>query len=435
MKILIVTAWYYPFIHPRAHRWTALAEHWAAGGHEVHVVCGRLRGYPPESVLTGVQVHRTGFDSLKEVFYYYFSGKNARSRPDTGVKPVSWLSRLMFFIYKNVWKQIHFPDDASIWYAAALRKSEAIIRKHQIRAVVSVSFPFTAHLVGLALKKKFPHLHWVADTGDPFSIRDVPLYNAFFYGKMIARLEKNILQTADCVTVTTQALRRKYMRVFGREVGKNIEIAPPLLHPAADFLSAEILPEWAIQKRNGEIHLGYFGAFLPIIRTPDALFMLLDYLHSTRPDVYERLRIHIFGEILPEFLPAFQRYPAVVLYGLRSRSHTRAAMLQMDGLIHIGNRTDYQLPSKSVDYLASGLPVLHFSYADDDPFMAFWGDLPGLTRIQVFETALKGADNVDWEMFGPHAEGRAGMKSVRAAAAKKYGVEVLGQTFLQWLQQ
>jgi len=76
-RLLIITAWYHPFIHPRAHRWTALAEYWAAQGAEVHVVCARRRDCPRESVVNGVQVHQVGFDSLKEVFYYWFGSARA----------------------------------------------------------------------------------------------------------------------------------------------------------------------------------------------------------------------------------------------------------------------------------------------------------------------------------------------------------------------
>jgi hypothetical protein len=434
LKILVVTASYHPFISPRAHRWTALAEHWAAQGHEIHVVCSRVRGCAEESVLNGVRVHRAGFDSLKEVFYYYFSNKNARGRLGEEAKSASWPSRLMFFLYKNVWKKVHFPDDASIWYFPALRKSEYIIKEHQIQAVVSVSFPFTGHLVGLALKRKFPHLRWLADTGDPFSIRDVPLYNEFLYGKTIRRLEREILQTADCVTVTTPALNTKYKEVFGETTGGNVAVVPPLLHPLEGFSATEIPPDWKVEKRPDEIHLGYFGAFLPIIRRPDALLKCLDWLQIFKPETFEKLRIHIFGEILPDFLPDLQKKSAVMLYGLRSREHTRAAMSQMDGLIHIGNRTDYQLPSKSVDYLASGLPVLHFSYLENDPFMAFWGNMPGLSVIRVEGEILRGIEKIKWEMFGPNAKRREEMMQTRTASARAFGVETAEETFLKLLR-
>ena len=397
MRILIVTAWYHPFIQPRAHRWTALAEHWAAAGHRVYVVTGRHRGYEKYAVINGVHVHRAGFDSLKEVFYYYFSGKNARYRPGGAVEPPGLLSRLLFFLYKKIWKNICFPDDAGLWYFPALRRAGKIVREFDVQALVSVSFPFTGHLVGRTLKKRYPHLPWVADTGDPFTIHDVPLYNTFLYGTINRRLEKSILQQADYYTVTTSALKKKYGQVFGETFCRKIEVVPPLCHPFAFPAPGDYPEEWSIEKRAGEIRLGYFGAFLSRIRTPFALLNMLGDLKRQRPDIFPRLRLHILGEILPEFLPAFQKHPEVKLYGLCSREQARAVMTQMDALIHVGNRTDYQLPSKAADYLASDRPVIHLSYLDEDPFVDFWGDAPGLMCARVRDEHVEGWENLPWE--------------------------------------
>lgn len=44
----------------------------------------------------------------------------------------------------------------------------------------------------------------------------------------------------------------------------------------------------------------------------------------------------------------------------------------MDILLNIGNATDFQLPSKAVDYLAAGKPVLNLSYMESDPFAEFF---------------------------------------------------------------
>jgi hypothetical protein len=46
-------------------------------------------------------------------------------------------------------------------------------------------------------------------------------------------------------------------------------------------------------------------------------------------------------------------------------------MQEMDVLLHIGNSTDFQLPSKAVDYLSTGKPIVHLSYVESDPFVAF----------------------------------------------------------------
>ncbi|MBC7777741.1 MAG: hypothetical protein H7246_20070, partial [Phycisphaerae bacterium] len=52
-------------------------------------------------------------------------------------------------------------------------------------------------------------------------------------------------------------------------------------------------------------------------------------------------------------------------------------------LINIGNATDFQLPSKAVDYLAAGKPVLNLSYVENDPFTDFFKGNPLVFNLKV----------------------------------------------------
>ena len=382
-RILIVTAWYYPFIHPRAHRWTSLAEYWAAQGHQVDVVCARRRDCPAYSVLNGVQVQRVGFDSLKELFYYWRRSAKGRGRVGAGVQRPGWGMRLLTGLYSGIWKKIYFPDDAAIWFFPARRKVLELLRKDSYDALITVSLPFTGHLIGLAAKRHFPDVHWLADIGDPFTIQAQPLNNSLFYKNLSRRLEKRVLEQADQLTVTHPAAKRAYHKYFG-SVAQKIQLAPPLLHP--------IPPEEPSTKPNPlalpssikhGIRLGYFGALYAPVRTPDAFLVLLEKVFLNRPDLIGRLQAHFFGDVFPEFFQKLNKAEAVQLHGLQSRQTVRAAMQQMDFLLNIGNTTDYQLPSKVVDYLAAGKPVLHLSYVADDPFVAFWGDAPGLLVLKI----------------------------------------------------
>ena len=71
-KILIICPWYFPLFHPRPFRWTNIAESLADEGFEVHLLCSNLDKRQPEEVINNVFVHRTGFESLKVVLYYFF---------------------------------------------------------------------------------------------------------------------------------------------------------------------------------------------------------------------------------------------------------------------------------------------------------------------------------------------------------------------------
>jgi len=60
------------------------------------------------------------------------------------------------------------------------------------------------------------------------------------------------------------------------------------------------------------------------------------------------------------------------VHGFQSRETARQAMTRMDVLVNVGNSTTWQLPSKVVEYYASGKPVLHLAVVKGDAFEQFF---------------------------------------------------------------
>jgi glycosyltransferase involved in cell wall biosynthesis len=409
LRLLLITAWYHPFIHPRAHRWTSIAEYWATQGHEVHVVCARRRDCPDTAEVNGVQVHRAGFDSLKEVAYFLSGSSAGRGRVGAAVRQPGRIERMAMWLYRTFWKNIYFPDDACLWYFPARRKVRALLAAQPFDAVVSVSLPFTGHLVGRYVKQCMPAIHWLADIGDPFSIQAEPLNNAFLYARISRRLERTVLENADAVVVTNSGAVRAYRQVFG-DLAARLAVVPPVWNEPQSRLWQH--REFAHQTEqmgtdnhssciihHASFQIGYFGALYAPVRTPNAFLDLLDKTIAARPELLGRLQVHFFGEVFPEFFQKLHRAPGVQLHGLRARAEVQAAMRQMDVLVNIGNTTEYQLPSKVVDYLAAGKPVLHLSYVEHDPFLDFWGDTPGLLTLRVRHDRVADEDILRWLAF------------------------------------
>ena len=390
MRILIITAWYFPFTHPRPHRWTALAEHWASLGHSVHVVTAKQRMAPVSSTRNGVRIHRVGFDAPKEFFYFLRGDKAARGRVGAPVRAPGPLERVAFFLYKKIWKNIRFPDDACVWYWPAKRKIRSLMEGEGMDIVLSVSLPFTGQLLGRATHRRYPTVPWMADIGDPFSFDGFPLNNRFLFGRLNRRLERSILEEADRVVVTTASAKARYEREFGPDAVRHLHVIPPLLHPPPDRLPAAAK---AVAPLPNKVKIGYFGALYAPVRTPDAFLKLLEETLEHLPAAKEYLEVHFYGEIFPEFYAALRRQPLIRLHGLRSREEARTAMSQMDLLLNIGNQTDFQLPSKAVDYAAAGKPVINLSYTAEDAFADFWGDREGLLTLKV-ENGKVGAEGL-----------------------------------------
>ncbi len=350
------------------------------------------------SVQAGVQVHRVGFDSLKELIYYWFGSKSGRGR--VGVKPgkAGFWARLIAKVYTAVWKNLFFPDDACVWYFPAKRKLRQLLQEQSFDVVITVSLPFTGHLLGLNAfcdsKQNDRTPFWIADIGDPFAFQARSPNNVFLYKRKNQGLERQVLTFADAVVVTSEATLRKYQEQFGASAVSKMKIIPPLFHPPTNRPFANTPA--SKQSASSPIKIGYFGAFYAPTRAPDAFLQLLAQTFEVRPDLKNRLEIHFYGEIFPEFYAQLQQAPNLYLHGLVSRVEAYAAMQEMDVLLHIGNSTDFQLPSKAVDYLSTGKPILHLSYVESDPFVAFLEASGPMPSGHFFNLKLK-KDALDLE--------------------------------------
>ncbi len=371
-KILIICPWYFPLFHPRPHRWTALAEYWAAQGIDVCVLCARLKGCEKEEILNGVKVYRVGFESLKELFYFFIPVKNQRGRLSESDNQIEAKSnffqkiknRITYFFIKmyQLFKLLCFPDESILWYWSGKNKAIELLEKYHFETVITVSMPFASQQIGLSLKKKFPQINWIVDIGDPlFNASHIDVRR--IYAPFLKKIEKKVLQTADKVSITNENMLKYYEQYLDFSSEKT-KVILPLLH-----LSKE--QNQYFEKESDGIDLGYFGAFYEPVRTPRVLFYFLEKIKNYDLALSQKIKIHIFGDILPAFANELKNNSHFVLHGLKSRKDSSEAMASMDFLINIGNITWWQLPSKIADYLGANRPIIHFSQVENDPNEVF----------------------------------------------------------------
>ncbi|MGQ0663078.1 MAG: glycosyltransferase [Pseudomonadota bacterium] len=372
MKVLIVTYAYWPDRAPRAYRWTAIAEHWAGRGHEIHVVSGWKSGDRPAERRHGVHIHRAGgaLEAVRGLIGRRPHGEALASPPGSAR---ALIGRAAKAIYDATLKQVLWPDYACLWYRPALRAARRLAQAIDFEALVSVSHPFTGHLVGLGVKRKFPALRWLADVGDPFSLPDdIALNNRVLYGRLNRRTEAGILARADAVAVTVEGCRRAYEAAFAACVGRIMVIGPLLS-----------LPQASARLRLGAAgrHLVYVGTLYRRVRRPDFLLALFDALARR----HDGLHLHFFGS-LNDAAESFRPYRPLVgrrlhLHGLVSREEVAQAMREADVLVNIGNATPHQLPSKLVEYASLGKPILNLASGPGDTAAEFLARYPAAMTL------------------------------------------------------
>lgn len=381
MRLLIVIAQYYPALNPNVYRWGAIARYWSRQGHEVHILCTRRHGCPDEAVMEGVIVHRSGQNSLLDAIYNIT--KTKKRRGEAGGDSPKRKGRLRLLLEKiadYTWRYLYWPDGRCLWYLPACKTIKRLLRQNQFDALISVGLPFTAHLIGQYAKNLHPKLPWLMDVEDPFCFSDAFFVNNFFlYRRLNVWAERNAFARADAIALTAANALERYRALFPESALK-MQLTLPLFDLNLPKRSEPL-------NNDGKIRLAYFGAFYRNIRTPDVFLAMLNQVVQDDPVWKDRLEVHFWGEIDAIFQPAFDAcltlHNNIIQHGLAPRDVLAAAIPAMDFLVSIGNTTDYHLPSKCVDYMASGKPIIHLSYTDSDPFTIFLTAYPLLLTLDA----------------------------------------------------
>lgn len=366
MRLLVVSAFYSPHQNPRAFRWTTVAETLARSGCSVHVICGPAGNAPCRERLRGVEVERVGSHLLP----------GFAVGPASGAGPSRTAARaLLRGVYQATWKRVYWPDYLCLWFPSALAAARRALGRTPFDALVTVSLPFTSHLVGLALKRTRLSLRWLADIGDPFSLmEDSPINNYALYGGLNRRVERDVLRRADAVSVTTEGLRREYGYLFPGAAAR-IHVIPPVLATLGDG-------EWptaALRGPASPVRFVYVGTLYKGIRSPIRALEIFDALQRrlARP-----LEFHFFG-IVHDAAEQFARFQPLVgrsvfLHGTVSRDKALAEMRAADVLVNIGNTTSFQVPSKLVEYIHAGRPIINLCWSETDTSLELLRDHPAV---------------------------------------------------------
>jgi hypothetical protein len=398
VKALILTHLYAPSIDPRAFRWTAISEYWVSQGHSVDVLSGWRTGFAHEEMRNGVRVCRVG-GAITENVRSFLEKAGGGTRKEhgypgertpslKGIPPASGFATSIKAILTKGLEKIWWPDHAWFWYLPAVRKVRALLSAQKYDCLISVSNPFTGHVVGYSARRRHPSLPWIVDVGDPFSfVEEVPRNNRRLYGDLNVRWEKKIFQAAGAVSVTTEGTQERYAGAIPEYAGKIFVIPPLLSEPGEGAPVGTIFPE------DGKLRLVFVGTLYRAIRSPDFLLRLYGKLLAM--PLADRLELHFFGNVndcTESFLPFRDQVgKTLFLHGVVPRDVVFRAMREGTVLVNIGNNTSYQLPSKVVEYASLGKPVVNLVKIENDSSVEFFSRYPA--AVSLLDTGAAPAED------------------------------------------
>lgn len=376
MRVIVVTWLYAPTPTPRAIRWQTLCEEFARAGHRVEVITSEVPGATSSSGLEGLTIHRVGGILGANIGPAIRSTAAEESRETRRVSAriKKLASNLACRIYDASWKKVYWPDRACSWFPAALLRAKRILRDGDCDGIITVSLPFTAHLVGYSIKRRHPALPWIVDVGDPFACQDKEAPNNYaLHRRRNALWERKVFASSDYVSVTNQTMSELYASMFP-EVRSRLRVIPPCA--PADVRRSDT----SIFRTNGAVRMVYAGRLYGGIRSPRFLLAL----HRALSGILERrCELHFIGDV-SDYADDFRSCAGdgtIFIHGVQSHATTLSALSAADVLVNIANTTSYQLPSKIVEYAAMGKKILNLITAEDDQSTCLLQDYPAALTL------------------------------------------------------
>src|SRR5688572_3761056 len=171
----------------------------------------------------GVRILRT---ATNEPFEYYKKLTGKKEIPYGGFaneKKNGLIQKVFKFLRGNLF----IPDARVGWNKYALKKCAELLKTEKFDAVITSSPPHSTQLIGLELQKKYG-LRWIADLRDPWT--DIYYYkdlnHTLVAKKLDAHYEKQVIERADALLVTSDDTKRLFLNKPAKADQKKIIVLP-----------------------------------------------------------------------------------------------------------------------------------------------------------------------------------------------------------------
>lgn len=247
------------------------------------------------------------------------------------------------------------PDEFKSWVPDAEKAVLAHFERNAERPQALLTFgePMSDHLLGLRLKQKLA-LPWVAHFSDPWS--DNPFRRRYPISNFLnRRYEALVISHADRVIFTSQETLDLVMRKY-----------PDAWRTKARVLTHGFEPDLYGERQREDddrIVLRYLGNFYGN-RSPLPLFKALAILNQESPSLLKEVRVELVGHVPARMFmnSAYKSLPAGLVQKVSTVPYRQSLRLMVNAdlllVIDAPGELSVFLPSKLVDYLGAGVPIL-----------------------------------------------------------------------------
>jgi glycosyltransferase involved in cell wall biosynthesis len=249
-------------------------------------------------------------------------------------------------------ERVTCPDPQVGWYPFAVRRASRLIEKAAIDSVVVTVPPFSALLIGTALKRRYPQVRLVLDFRDEwlrYFLSTFAHKHSDYIRKRAVEIEREAVGASDRVIAVTTATLNEIRSRYPVEPEDKFQLVPNGYDPE-QFRG--VLPA---KTQSERVIVGYVGT----VYKPTSPEVYLKALAGSSEHVRERLETHFFGRIADEVSSSMfaQDECQIRCHGFLQQNQAIRRMLGCDYLL-LTCTEPLSIPGKLFEYLASGKPIL-----------------------------------------------------------------------------
>lgn len=319
--------------------------------HRITIICRQTSSIPLSKYCGSIPFIQltTWNNSLR----YYFQdrireGKNVR---------VNTLLLNFVRLYSSFRTMFCYPTQHNWIIPKYLKELNKLEKKlGHIDVIISISFPFCSHIAANKFKISHPQIKWLTYSTDPFAYNECQYERVAFKShkrKWAKKTEKEVYDNSDANIVTAE-LYSMLVESFRQPKEKTISF--PYL-----ITSALHGKQTLVHSSSSPIRCVYAGSLYIDIRNPQ---VMLEVFKRIENNIH--LILYADGDLNIRDLLKKVNSDRIEINGLVNRTrYERILTEESDVLINIGNTTTLQSPSKLLELVSTGKPIINF-YSNKD---------------------------------------------------------------------
>lgn len=257
---------------------------------------------------------------------------------------------------------LSIPDAQRNWVWPAAVRAVWLIKRKQIDVILTSCPPYSAHLVGLIVKR-FTNVRWVADFRDPWMATPAKsLYCTCAASLGVERwLERQVIENADLVVSNTRKLTEYFTATYGTsKLDKFVTVT--------NGFDGEVFSRFKDCRKESVFTITYAGT-LYFGRTPEPIFKAVQELIKDGSIPSASLRIRLVGNCrlingVPtgELVKTYGLGNIVEVLGPVSQTEALRLIRQSHIALLLAPNQPFQIPAKLYEYMGMQTVVLALAH-------------------------------------------------------------------------